>query len=167
MLCAGPAPHLLPLDEPTNNLDDGVAAFLEEQIRALPGTVVVATTGPSSTPPAPTSSPLEIPATDRLPVTGGNGAGKSTLLAVLAGRLPAEGEARRRRRPTVGLLTQDTAFDRRNTRSATPTSRRWADRGSPAGRGRRTAGTSGHGPIGGLSRRHHGGPPMARDRPER
>ncbi|MEV5387302.1 ABC-F family ATP-binding cassette domain-containing protein [Streptomyces sp. NPDC052721] len=54
---------------------------------------------------------LEVTATDRLLVTGGNGAGKSTLLAVLAGRLAAEGEVRRRRRLTVGLLTQDTAFD--------------------------------------------------------
>ncbi|MFF8381243.1 ABC-F family ATP-binding cassette domain-containing protein [Streptomyces sp. NPDC015661] len=55
---------------------------------------------------------LEVPTTDRLLVTGGNGAGKSTLLAVLAGRLTAEGEVRRRRRLTVGLLTQDTVFDR-------------------------------------------------------
>ncbi|AWT47232.1 MULTISPECIES: ABC-F family ATP-binding cassette domain-containing protein [Streptomyces] len=55
---------------------------------------------------------LEISATDRLLVTGGNGAGKSTLLAVLAGRLAAEGEVRRRRRLTVGLLTQDTVFGR-------------------------------------------------------
>ncbi|MFF9623861.1 ABC-F family ATP-binding cassette domain-containing protein [Streptomyces griseosporeus] len=55
---------------------------------------------------------LDIPATDRLLVTGGNGAGKSTLLAVLAGRLAAEGEVRRRRGLTVGLLTQDTVFDR-------------------------------------------------------
>ncbi|WP_318199562.1 ABC-F family ATP-binding cassette domain-containing protein [Streptomyces sp. SCL15-4] len=55
---------------------------------------------------------LEISATDRLLVTGGNGAGKSTLLAVLAGRLAAEGEVCRRRRLTVGLLTQDTVFDR-------------------------------------------------------
>ncbi|MEV4340594.1 ABC-F family ATP-binding cassette domain-containing protein [Streptomyces sp. NPDC049590] len=55
---------------------------------------------------------LEIPATDRLLVTGGNGAGKSTLLAVLAGRLAAEGEVCRRHRLTVGLLTQDTVFDR-------------------------------------------------------
>ncbi|GGR57406.1 MULTISPECIES: ABC-F family ATP-binding cassette domain-containing protein [Streptomyces] len=55
---------------------------------------------------------LEISATDRLLVTGGNGAGKSTLLAVLAGRPAAEGEVRRRPRLTVGLLTQDTVFDR-------------------------------------------------------
>ncbi|MEE1736834.1 ABC-F family ATP-binding cassette domain-containing protein [Streptomyces sp. BE147] len=55
---------------------------------------------------------LEVSATDRLLVTGGNGAGKSTLLAVLAGRLAAEGEVRRRSRLTVGLLTQDTVFDR-------------------------------------------------------
>ncbi|MFE2969770.1 ABC-F family ATP-binding cassette domain-containing protein [Streptomyces sp. NPDC059340] len=55
---------------------------------------------------------LEVSATDRLLITGGNGAGKSTLLAVLAGRLPAEGEVRRRRRLTVGLLTQDTVFVR-------------------------------------------------------
>ncbi|MFK4594201.1 ABC-F family ATP-binding cassette domain-containing protein [Streptomyces pristinaespiralis] len=57
-------------------------------------------------------SGLEVSATERLLVTGGNGAGKSTLLAVLAGRLAAEGEVRRRRGLTVGLLTQDTVFDR-------------------------------------------------------
>ncbi|MFI6951633.1 ABC-F family ATP-binding cassette domain-containing protein [Streptomyces sp. NPDC050422] len=55
---------------------------------------------------------LEVAATDRLLVTGGNGAGKSTLLAVLAGRLTAEGVIRRRSGLTVGLLIQDTAFDR-------------------------------------------------------
>ncbi|MER5362583.1 ABC-F family ATP-binding cassette domain-containing protein [Streptomyces sp. NPDC002785] len=55
---------------------------------------------------------LEVSATDRLLITGGNGAGKSTLLAVLAGHLAAEGEVRRRRRLTVGLLAQDTVFDR-------------------------------------------------------
>ncbi|MEV0175517.1 ABC-F family ATP-binding cassette domain-containing protein [Streptomyces sp. NPDC050803] len=55
---------------------------------------------------------LEVSASDRLLVTGGNGAGKSTLLAVLAERLPAEGEVHRRRRLTVGLLTQDTVFER-------------------------------------------------------
>ncbi|WP_440555871.1 ABC-F family ATP-binding cassette domain-containing protein [Streptomyces sp. SCPE 10] len=55
---------------------------------------------------------LEVSDTDRLLVTGGNGAGKSTLLAVLAGHLPAEGEVRRRHRLTVGLLTQDTVFER-------------------------------------------------------
>ncbi|MGV9350481.1 ABC-F family ATP-binding cassette domain-containing protein [Streptomyces spiralis] len=55
---------------------------------------------------------LEVSATERLLVTGGNGTGKSTLLAVLAGRLAAEGEVRRRRGLTVGLLTQDTVFDR-------------------------------------------------------
>lgn len=51
---------------------------------------------------------LEVSATDRLLVTGGNGTGKSTLLA---GRLPAEGDVHRRRRLTVGLLTQDTVFE--------------------------------------------------------
>ncbi|MFJ3508657.1 ATP-binding cassette domain-containing protein [Streptomyces luteogriseus] len=40
---------------------------------------------------------LEVAAGDRLLVTGVNGAGKSTLLAVLAGRLPAEGEVYRKR----------------------------------------------------------------------
>jgi macrolide transport system ATP-binding/permease protein len=55
---------------------------------------------------------LDVSATDRLLVTGANGAGKSTLLAVMAGRLEAEGEARRRRGLTVGLLAQDTVFDR-------------------------------------------------------
>ncbi|TDC76935.1 ABC-F family ATP-binding cassette domain-containing protein [Streptomyces hainanensis] len=49
---------------------------------------------------------------DRLLVSGGNGTGKSTLLAVLAGRLAPQGEVRRRPGLTVGLLTQDTAFDR-------------------------------------------------------
>ncbi|MFF9899402.1 ABC-F family ATP-binding cassette domain-containing protein [Streptomyces longispororuber] len=55
---------------------------------------------------------LEVAAGDRLLVTGGNGAGKSTLLAVLAGQLAAEGEVRRRPGLTVGLLAQDTVFDR-------------------------------------------------------
>ncbi|MFF4902834.1 ABC-F family ATP-binding cassette domain-containing protein [Streptomyces sp. NPDC001068] len=59
-----------------------------------------------------TLAELAVPATDRLLVTGGNGAGKSTLLAVLAGRLTAQGEVHRRRGLTVGLLTQDTVFDR-------------------------------------------------------
>ncbi|MEU9119982.1 ABC-F family ATP-binding cassette domain-containing protein [Streptomyces sp. NPDC048506] len=55
---------------------------------------------------------LEVSATERLLITGGNGSGKSTLLAVLAGHVAAEGVMRRRRRLTVGLLAQDTAFDR-------------------------------------------------------
>ncbi|WP_413757029.1 ABC-F family ATP-binding cassette domain-containing protein [Streptomyces sp. MMBL 11-3] len=55
---------------------------------------------------------LEVAATDRLLVTGGNGTGKSTLLAVLAGRLPAGGEVHRLPGLTVGLLTQDTVFER-------------------------------------------------------
>ncbi|MFG2041053.1 ABC-F family ATP-binding cassette domain-containing protein [Dactylosporangium sp. NPDC048998] len=54
---------------------------------------------------------LDVPAGDRLLVTGANGAGKSTLLAVLAGRLPAGG-VRRRPGLRLGLLTQDTTFDR-------------------------------------------------------
>jgi macrolide transport system ATP-binding/permease protein len=55
---------------------------------------------------------LDVAATDRLLVTGGNGAGKSTLLAVLAGRLTVTGgEVRRRRRLSVGLLSQDTVFE--------------------------------------------------------
>ncbi|MGW1101567.1 ABC-F family ATP-binding cassette domain-containing protein [Streptomyces sp. NPDC002540] len=57
-------------------------------------------------------SGLELSSTERLLVTGGNGTGKSTLLSVLAGRLTAEGEVRRRRGLTVGLLTQDTVFER-------------------------------------------------------
>ncbi|MFI0538430.1 ABC-F family ATP-binding cassette domain-containing protein [Streptomyces sp. WSLK1-3] len=57
---------------------------------------------------------LEIAPADRLLVTGGNGVGKSTLLAVLAGHLPAAGEVHRRRGLTVGLLTQDTAFERQD-----------------------------------------------------
>ncbi|MBC9712838.1 ABC-F family ATP-binding cassette domain-containing protein [Streptomyces sp. TRM66268-LWL] len=55
---------------------------------------------------------LDVGVTDRLLVTGGNGTGKSTLLAVLAGQLAAEGEVRRRPGLTVGLLTQDTVFER-------------------------------------------------------
>ncbi|MCX3289779.1 ABC-F family ATP-binding cassette domain-containing protein [Streptomyces sp. NEAU-H22] len=55
---------------------------------------------------------LEVAAGDRLLVTGDNGAGKSTLLAVLAGRLPAEGGVYRRPGLTVGLLAQDTGFER-------------------------------------------------------
>ena len=35
-------PSALLLDEPTNHLDDDAAAFLEEQLRGLPGTVVLA-----------------------------------------------------------------------------------------------------------------------------
>ncbi|MGC7098455.1 ABC-F family ATP-binding cassette domain-containing protein [Amycolatopsis lurida] len=35
-------PSALVLDEPTNHLDDEAAAYLEEQLRGLPGTVVVA-----------------------------------------------------------------------------------------------------------------------------
>ncbi|MFF5970283.1 ABC-F family ATP-binding cassette domain-containing protein [Streptomyces sp. NPDC012769] len=55
---------------------------------------------------------LEVSATERLLVTGGNGAGKSTLLAVLAGHLAAEGEVRRRPGLRVGMLAQDTVFER-------------------------------------------------------
>ncbi|MFG2906753.1 ABC-F family ATP-binding cassette domain-containing protein [Kitasatospora sp. NPDC048286] len=55
---------------------------------------------------------LEVAADDRLLVTGGNGTGKSTLLAVLAGHLAARGTVHRRPGLTVGLLTQDTVFDR-------------------------------------------------------
>ncbi|GAB7044374.1 MULTISPECIES: ABC-F family ATP-binding cassette domain-containing protein [Catenuloplanes] len=55
---------------------------------------------------------LDVSAGDRVLVTGPNGAGKSTLLAVLAGRLDAAGDVRRRRGLRVALLTQDTVFDR-------------------------------------------------------
>lgn len=55
---------------------------------------------------------LDVPANERLLVTGGNGSGKSTLLAVLAGTLAAEGEVGRRPGLTVGMLTQDTEFAR-------------------------------------------------------
>ncbi|SDK43617.1 macrolide transport system ATP-binding/permease protein [Nonomuraea maritima] len=55
---------------------------------------------------------LDVARGERLLVTGPNGAGKSTLLAVLAGRLAAEGQVRRRSGLSVGLLTQDTVFER-------------------------------------------------------
>ncbi|WP_033026300.1 ABC-F family ATP-binding cassette domain-containing protein [Streptomyces rimosus] len=55
---------------------------------------------------------LDISSGDRLLVTGGNGAGKSTLLSLLAGRLHAEGEVHRRPGLSVGLLAQDTTFER-------------------------------------------------------
>ncbi|MEV1168250.1 ABC-F family ATP-binding cassette domain-containing protein [Nonomuraea sp. NPDC049784] len=55
---------------------------------------------------------LDVAPRERLLVTGPNGVGKSTLLAVLAGRLDAEGEVRRRRGLTVGLLAQDSVFER-------------------------------------------------------
>ncbi|MYV99313.1 ABC-F family ATP-binding cassette domain-containing protein [Streptomyces sp. SID3343] len=55
---------------------------------------------------------LDVPATDRLLVTGANGAGKSTLLAVLAGHVPALGDLRRRPGLTVAMLAQDTVFAR-------------------------------------------------------
>lgn len=57
---------------------------------------------------------LDVSTTERLLVTGGNGAGKSTLLSVLAGRLAAGsgGEVRRRPGLSVGLLAQDTVFER-------------------------------------------------------
>ncbi|GAA4972296.1 macrolide transport system ATP-binding/permease protein [Nonomuraea thailandensis] len=55
---------------------------------------------------------LDVAPGERLLVTGPNGAGKSTLLAVLAGRLEAEGAVRRRRGLTVGLLAQDSVFER-------------------------------------------------------
>jgi macrolide transport system ATP-binding/permease protein len=55
---------------------------------------------------------LDVPVTDRLVVTGPNGSGKSTLLAVLAGLLAAAGQVNRRRGLKVGLLTQDTIFER-------------------------------------------------------
>ncbi|MGW0198206.1 ATP-binding cassette domain-containing protein [Nonomuraea sp. NPDC003201] len=55
---------------------------------------------------------LDVSPGERLLITGPNGAGKSTLLAVLAGRLDATGEVRRRHGLTVGLLAQDTVFER-------------------------------------------------------
>jgi macrolide transport system ATP-binding/permease protein len=55
---------------------------------------------------------LDVTADDRILVTGPNGVGKSTLLAVLAGRLRAEGDVRRRGGLRVGLLAQDTVFER-------------------------------------------------------
>nr|WP_206068180.1 ABC-F family ATP-binding cassette domain-containing protein [Nonomuraea sp. FMUSA5-5] len=55
---------------------------------------------------------LDLTPGDRLLVTGPNGAGKSSLLAVLAGRLEAAGEVWRRPGLRVGLLAQDTVFER-------------------------------------------------------
>ncbi|MET7418716.1 ABC-F family ATP-binding cassette domain-containing protein [Dactylosporangium sp. NPDC005555] len=55
---------------------------------------------------------LDVPAGDRLLVTGPNGAGKSTLLAVLAGLVSFAGTVSRRRGLKVGMLAQDTVFDR-------------------------------------------------------
>ncbi|MFB4426494.1 ABC-F family ATP-binding cassette domain-containing protein [Streptomyces sp. QL37] len=55
---------------------------------------------------------LDVSSTERLLVTGDNGAGKSTLLAVLAGRLGADGEVRRKGGLSVGMLAQDTVFAR-------------------------------------------------------
>ncbi len=55
---------------------------------------------------------LDITPTDRLLVTGANGAGKSTLLAVLAGALDHTGTLTRKPDLTIGLLAQDTTFDR-------------------------------------------------------
>ncbi|WP_406402913.1 ABC-F family ATP-binding cassette domain-containing protein [Streptomyces uncialis] len=55
---------------------------------------------------------LDVTTGDRLLVTGPNGAGKSTLLHVLAGRPAHSGEVLRRPGLTVGLLAQDTVFDR-------------------------------------------------------
>ncbi len=55
---------------------------------------------------------LDVSATERLLVTGDNGAGKSTLLAVLAGHLAPDGRVRRKGGLSVGLLTQDTVFER-------------------------------------------------------
>jgi macrolide transport system ATP-binding/permease protein len=55
---------------------------------------------------------LDIPAGDRLLVTGANGTGKSTLLAVIAGHPVPAGRVQRRPGLRIGLLTQDTTFDR-------------------------------------------------------
>ncbi|MEV0730927.1 ABC-F family ATP-binding cassette domain-containing protein [Polymorphospora sp. NPDC050346] len=55
---------------------------------------------------------LDVSDTDRVLVTGANGAGKSTLLALLAGHLPAAGGIQRRSGLKVGLLAQDTVFER-------------------------------------------------------
>ncbi|MGW2343949.1 ABC-F family ATP-binding cassette domain-containing protein [Streptomyces sp. NPDC001661] len=55
---------------------------------------------------------LDVTPEDRLLVTGANGSGKSTLLTVLAGRLPVRGETRRRTGLSVGVLAQDSVFER-------------------------------------------------------
>ncbi|MEV5201361.1 ABC-F family ATP-binding cassette domain-containing protein [Streptomyces sp. NPDC053720] len=95
-----PLSPLTPLDSPNspNSVDSPATLVTLVSLRdvRVPGRLDVAR--------------LDVPATERLLVTGGNGAGKSTLLSVLAGRLAAEGDVRRRQGMTVGLLAQDTVF---------------------------------------------------------
>ncbi|MFD5586538.1 ABC-F family ATP-binding cassette domain-containing protein [Streptomyces sp. NPDC127063] len=93
-----PAPLRFILPQPAAETEDGPEPLVSLRDVRVPGRLSL--------------SGLDVAATERLLVTGGNGAGKSTLLAVLAGRLTAEGEVHRRPGLTVGLLTQDTVFER-------------------------------------------------------
>ncbi|MER5737268.1 ATP-binding cassette domain-containing protein [Streptomyces sp. NPDC002262] len=95
-VAAPPPPLRFAVPAPAVTAPDGPGPLIALRDVRVPGRLAPAT--------------LEVSATERLLVTGGNGAGKSTLLAVLAGRLPAEGEVRRRPALSVGLLTQDTVF---------------------------------------------------------
>ncbi|MDG4833881.1 ABC-F family ATP-binding cassette domain-containing protein [Solwaraspora sp. WMMD1047] len=101
-----PEPLRLRTDALTSGSSDGMLVALRD-VR-VPGRLAI--------------DRLDVSATDRLLVTGANGAGKSTLLAVLAGRSAAGrsaversavgGQLWRRRGLTVGLLAQDSVFDR-------------------------------------------------------
>ncbi|MEU2281512.1 ABC-F family ATP-binding cassette domain-containing protein [Streptomyces sp. NPDC013178] len=97
-VAAPPTPLRFAAPQPAARTQDGPEALVSLHDVRVPGRLAL--------------SGVEVSATERLLVTGGNGAGKSTLLAVLAGRLAAEGEVRRRRGLTVGLVTQDTVLDR-------------------------------------------------------
>ncbi|MFF9131225.1 ABC-F family ATP-binding cassette domain-containing protein [Streptomyces sp. NPDC014806] len=93
-----PAPLRFVLPQPAADTEEGLEPLVSLRDVRVPGRLSL--------------SGLDVAATERLLVTGGNGVGKSTLLAVLAGRLAAEGEVHRRPGLTVGLLTQDTVFER-------------------------------------------------------
>ncbi|MFJ2639664.1 MULTISPECIES: ABC-F family ATP-binding cassette domain-containing protein [unclassified Streptomyces] len=92
LAATAPAPAPAPAEE---SVEDALVSLRDVRV---PGRLTVAR--------------LDVTPTERLLVTGGNGTGKSTLLSVLAGRLAAEGEVRRRPGLAVGLLAQDTVFGR-------------------------------------------------------